>query len=332
MDKPKVSVVIASYNTGRFIARAIESVIETQYPNLDLIIVDDGSVDDSLSIISDYASSYQWIKLLRHPNDKNKGISKTRNLGISQASGDYICFLDADDTYKKNRFEKAIPLMENDKRINTVCEPYALVKETEDIMSNDFLVKNEIEFPVSNIFENQSDCISLFAEILRTGALPQTNAITVRKDALYQVGMFPTNLKYCLERPVWLKLSCLGGFVSVGTEANSRYHLHDKSTCATNQSTAAFRWEDTLSYIDTYLWLKKKHFDPRFQAILKKKIISKYLHYTTYARGVKHSSGDILIPPIQMLASNRELSLLPKFWKASLNMVLGKYTADHTRL
>ena len=330
MNQPKVSVIIASYNTGRFIMRAIESVIATEYPNLDLVIVDDGSTDDSLAIINNYVAHYQWIRLLIHDQNKNKGISQTRNLGISQALGEYIAFLDADDTYKKNRFQKAISLMENNKEINTVCEPYALVKETDDLLNNDFLNENDSEFTISTVFENQSDSVKLFNEILKSGSLPQTNAITVRKKAIYKAGMFPVNLKYCLERPLWLKLFCLGGFISIGTEANSRYHLHDKSTCATNQSTAAFRWEDTLSYINVYCWLKENNFNSQFQSILKTKILNKYLHYTTYARGIKHNTSDILIPPTKMLTANPEWLLLPKFWKASLNMALGKYNPTHT--
>ncbi|AIE74674.1 MULTISPECIES: glycosyltransferase family 2 protein [unclassified Synechocystis] len=332
MKKPKVSVVIASYNTARFIGRAIESVIATEYPNLDLIIVDDGSTDESLNVISSYTSRTKWIRLLEHPNRNNKGIAETRNLGIDQALGEYITFLDADDTYRKNRFEIAIPMMESNQAINTVCEPYALVRETVNLLSNDFLNENESQFLVSSIFENQSDSLKMIEEILKGGALPQTNAITVRRNALHKAGMFPTNLKYCLERPLWLKLFCLGGFVSAGTEANSRYHLHDKSTCATNQSTAAFRWEDTMSYINVYSWLKKNNLDPQFQDILKHKIINKYFHYTTYARGVKHKMNNILFPPMQMVVSNPELLFLPKFWKSSFNMLLGKYNPDHVSL
>src|SRR5437870_3797289 len=85
-----VTVVIPCYNNASFLHDAIQSVLSQTYRRTELIVVDDGSSDDT----SDVASSYPVTRLIRQPN---QGVSAARNAGLSQASGDYVVFLDADD-------------------------------------------------------------------------------------------------------------------------------------------------------------------------------------------------------------------------------------------
>ena len=96
---PLVSVIICNYNYGQYIGEAIESVMSQTYSNIELVIIDDGSTDNSRKVINLYTTSNPAIK---YRKQQNQGIVFARNLGIELASGDYIVFLDSDDKFPNN--------------------------------------------------------------------------------------------------------------------------------------------------------------------------------------------------------------------------------------
>ena len=101
-----VSVIITNYNYSNYLTSCIESVINQTYKNIEIIIIDDCSTDDSVKIISSFATKYNII--LTHYNLQNKGVIYSRNLGIEISNGDYICFLDADDYWDLTKIEKQV--------------------------------------------------------------------------------------------------------------------------------------------------------------------------------------------------------------------------------
>ena len=98
-----VSVVIPAYNAERFIEKSIKSALE-QPEVSEVLIVDDGSTDNTESILKKLIAQYQKLKVYYHSGKSNKGRSASRNLGILKAKANYIAFLDADDFYLPNRF------------------------------------------------------------------------------------------------------------------------------------------------------------------------------------------------------------------------------------
>lgn len=112
-----LSVVIPVYNCEQFIEKAIQSVL-SQSEVYEIVVINDGSTDDSLKILEKLEKKYSLIKLYHHPERSNQGRSASRNLGIQKANGNFIAFLDADDYYLENRFL-------NDKIMfqqNTACD------------------------------------------------------------------------------------------------------------------------------------------------------------------------------------------------------------------
>ncbi|MGG0848188.1 glycosyltransferase family 2 protein [Peribacillus simplex] len=97
--KAKVSVIIPVYNVEKYLGRCLDSIINQTYSNLDIIIINDGSSDNSYSIAKSYAKNDTRITLL---NQKNQGQAKARNVGISISTGDYILFVDSDDWIENN--------------------------------------------------------------------------------------------------------------------------------------------------------------------------------------------------------------------------------------
>jgi len=97
-QKPIVSIITPFLDAQDFLQEAIESVIAQTYEHWELLLVDDGSTDKSTTIAQEYAAQYpNKIRYLDHENHQNRGKSTSRNLGIQQAKGSYITFLDADD-------------------------------------------------------------------------------------------------------------------------------------------------------------------------------------------------------------------------------------------
>lgn len=106
-----LSVIIPVYNCERFIEKAIVSAL-AQPEVTEIVIVNDGSTDGSLTIIKQLQEHNPTIQVHHHPNGSNKGRSASRNLGIQKATGDYIAFLDADDYYLENRFTNDVKVLQ----------------------------------------------------------------------------------------------------------------------------------------------------------------------------------------------------------------------------
>ena len=100
-----ISVIIPAYNIEKYIGRCLDSLLKQTYKNLEIIVVDDGSTDDTAKIIDEYTYSYDNIKVI---HKANSGVSATRNTGIDIAKGDYIGFVDGDDTVDDDMFETLI--------------------------------------------------------------------------------------------------------------------------------------------------------------------------------------------------------------------------------
>jgi glycosyltransferase involved in cell wall biosynthesis len=109
MGEPIVSVIIPAYNASRFIAHTIESALQQSFRDLEVIIVDDGSTDETPAIAQAYVSRDSRVKLLRQDNT---GVAAARNLGIRQSRGTFIAPLDADDVWSPHKLEEQVARME----------------------------------------------------------------------------------------------------------------------------------------------------------------------------------------------------------------------------
>jgi glycosyltransferase involved in cell wall biosynthesis len=109
--KGLVSVVIPVFNTERFLAEAVDTVLAQSYAQWELLLVDDGSTDSSTTIARRYADSDPArISYLEHPNHGNAGVCASRNLGVRQSRGEYVALLDADDLWLPNKLQEQVEL------------------------------------------------------------------------------------------------------------------------------------------------------------------------------------------------------------------------------
>lgn len=148
----KISIIMPVYNKEKYLRDTIDAILRQDYENFELITVDDGSTDDSKIICSEYANKDDRVKVY---HIENGGVSNARNIGIRYATGDYIQFIDADDTINQNTFNKYIEVL-RDKDYDVIFSSYNKVDHNQRILDRVNLnYKGDI---------NKSNIIANFAE------------------------------------------------------------------------------------------------------------------------------------------------------------------------
>jgi len=115
--QPKVSVVIPCYNREKFIAETVNSVLSQTWPNIELIVVDDGCTDGSRAVLESFGPR---LVILEHPGRVNRGQSAAINLGLRHSIGEYLAILDSDDLYAPDKIEKQVRFLENNPEFGLV--------------------------------------------------------------------------------------------------------------------------------------------------------------------------------------------------------------------
>ncbi len=182
----RVSVIIPSYNREWIIREAIDSVLNQKYRNFELIVVDDGSTDNTVKILSSYRDKITVIR------QENKGVSAARNRGIKKASGHLIAFLDSDDLWLPYKLEKQVEFFNSN--------PDALICQTEEIW-----MKNQVRVNPKRRHKKLSGMI--FKPSLSL-CLVSPSAVMIDKKLFDIVGLFDENLPACEDYDFWLRISC----------------------------------------------------------------------------------------------------------------------------
>lgn len=156
-----VSIITPTYNSEAYIAQTILSVQNQTYQNWELIIVDDGSTDGTVAIISEIAQSDQRISFIRLP--QNGGPAKARNAGIEQAQGKYMTFLDADDIWFPEFIEKSIQIIQKTET-HFVFSSYKRANESLEFVYSDFIVPEKVTY-IDILKTNSISCLTAFIDI-----------------------------------------------------------------------------------------------------------------------------------------------------------------------
>jgi glycosyltransferase involved in cell wall biosynthesis len=184
--KPLVSVIIPTYNRGWIIKEAIDSVLAQDFIDFELIVVDDGSTDNTSEILHSY---WEDINVIRQ---SNQGVSAARNRGLSEASGRFIAFLDSDDLWLPKKLSSQVDFFNSN--------PDALICQTEEIwVRNGVRVnpKKRHKKPWGMIFEPS---LAL--------CLVSPSAVMIRRSLFDEIGVFDETLPACEDYDLWLRISC----------------------------------------------------------------------------------------------------------------------------
>ena len=303
-----ISVVIPVYNAENYVSKAIMSALDQEEVS-EVVVVDDGSSDQSLNICQAIAKNAARVKIFTHDNHVNLGRSHTRNLGIKKANGKYIGFLDADDFYLPNRFSKDIAIFESDIGIDGVYNAisahfYRAYTEKESKKLKLTTVREKI--PSENLFE-------LMGPIGHMGYFSGIG-LTVRKNIFDKVGWFNENLVVAEDTELWLKMSLkaklIGGILQKPVSMRGVHF-----------SNVSFKEEDLYNrnflkmYISLYEWSKRNNLSLRRLSIIWKKIwVYRRTNKTGLIDDVFYWIIEMLKAP-KMLLFNNNYKTFPIFWR-----------------
>lgn len=141
--EPLVTIITPCYNSADFVALTINSVLEQSYTNWELIVIDDKSKDNTTAVIETYAQQHNNIKLIKL--EQNGGVANARNVGLAEAKGKYIAFLDSDDIWLKDKLAKQVAYMEEKNLPMTFCA-YQRIDEAGAVISGKIEVPNSVNY------------------------------------------------------------------------------------------------------------------------------------------------------------------------------------------
>lgn len=209
----KVSVIMPAYNGERYIAAAMRSVLEQTYPDLELIVVDDGSTDRTSAVVADFKALDERITYVFQANS---GQGKARNTGIETAQGDLIAFLDQDDLWVKEKLAVQLD---------------ALHKTGADVVFGGSFVFHDDNVADETMpwetLRGKFDGATMFPLLFMFDRIPMLSAM-VRRDVLHDVGLLEEDRRYqnCDDYDLWLKLAEHGATFVGLSERLVRYRLH----------------------------------------------------------------------------------------------------------
>jgi len=212
---PLASICVLSYNHARYLPETLDSALAQTYPNIEIIVVDDGSKDDSLAIARGYEAKYPArVKVYTHPNNENRGISRTINLASDSSTGSYWSVLGSDDILCPDKIEKQIAFLEAHPELGFV---YCYV---------DYIDFEGKKLPGKFGKDITSEPQPLRAMIMEN-YIPAM-AILARREAVARVGDHDPDLVYS-DWDFWVRLLLLykGGFIA---ESLSKYRVHSDNT------------------------------------------------------------------------------------------------------
>jgi len=179
-DEPLVSVVLCFFNEKKFLKEAVQSVLFQDYQHWELILVDDGSRDESTEIAKAYAKAFpDKIIYLDHLYHQNKGLSASRNAGIKKCRGAYVAFLDADDFWTPGKLRFQLDIFKNYSKVTVVLEASLYWNSWRDTEQDDTIVPVGV---AEGIYETPQLMLSLYP--LGKGAAPCPSGIMVRRIVL----------------------------------------------------------------------------------------------------------------------------------------------------
>ena len=274
----KVSVIIPTFNRFNLISRAIDSVLNQTIKPFEIIVVDDGSSDNTSTFIK---RNYKSVKLIKQ---NNLGVSKARNVGIKNSSGDWIALLDSDDEWKKNKLEVQIKsLLEYD--YYSVCH------------TNEIWIRNGIR--VNQKKRHQKYGGDIFDKCLDICRI-SPSSIIFKKNIINEVGWFDEGLSICEDYDLWLRITANYKILFIDKPLINKFGGHSDQLSKSVKGIEAYRIKSLENLLSNTKLIKD------YKVLTIKMLITKL---DIYKKGLlkRHKTDELL-------KINRKI----KFWKNKL--------------
>jgi glycosyltransferase involved in cell wall biosynthesis len=215
-DSSVVSVIMPAYNAAAFIAESIESVLHQTHASLELIVVDDGSKDDTAAIVERYAAADPRVQLIRCRNSGKPSIA--RNIGIEHATGDYLSFLDSDDVWHPERLARTVAGMRAHPEWTAAFHDLDLIDTAGNKIGPTYLENSQFLSAAARhlqaLGDGWYDCGERFFVFmsLRYAAVHTQSIIIDRRRAGPALLRFDEDYIICEDTDLWLRLALQGRF------------------------------------------------------------------------------------------------------------------------
>jgi glycosyltransferase involved in cell wall biosynthesis len=192
-DKPLVSVIIPAYNAGRYIKEAVDSALAQTYKNCEVVVVDDGSTDNTRQVLAPYIDAGK----IKYIYQENKGLAGARNTGIKNSSGEYITLLDADDIFLPRKIERQVNFLEKHPECDICyCDLYHFYEDKPDQL----LKLNYRYYSGKEVLPH-----------LIAGNFIAPISVVARRTVFERFGYFDETLKRSEDIEFWLRIALGGG-------------------------------------------------------------------------------------------------------------------------
>ncbi len=267
----QVSVIIPVYNAERYVRQACESAL-AQPETGEVILIEDGSPDNALTVCESLASEDSRVRVLQHPGGRNRGAGASRNLGIQAARYDLIAFLDADDYFLPDRFAAAVRILAADATVDGVYE--AIVARFDDAASEQRW-RQQKQNDLSTLPEGIDPDKLFEAFTVENCGWFKTDGIVVRRSLFDKTGLFDEQLPLAQDVTMWNKMSAVGRLMPGSLSepvAVRRVHAHNRSLRPTRACARSIHqmWRSVL------IWAMGKPLSVARQSIL----LERYLEST----------------------------------------------------
>ena len=190
MCRYSVAVIIPCFNSSKFIRKTIESALNQDYDDLEIIAIDDGSTDETKKILESYVPK---IRVLSHPNNANLGQAASLNLGIRESKSDLIAFLDSDDVWYPNKIKEQVRIFQEYSDVGLVYTNGYVIDENDKILHK--LLPDD--FQEENIR----------GEILLKCYIRTPSTVMVKREELKKTGLFKPYLRNGQDHDMWIRMS-----------------------------------------------------------------------------------------------------------------------------
>lgn len=190
-NRPLVSVIVASYNYADLLPQTLDSILSQTYTNYEIVIVDDGSTDNSMDIINRYLSKNDNIKLYRHPGNANRGLPETVRLGVIKSQGEFVAFCESDDFWDSQHLSKKVDIINRYQEVKIISNNVELFGEEKMVNARKKYVEDLDAF--LSVGGNNLDINGHKG----MNYIPTFSAVMIRKDVFQ-------NLDYNTPIPAWI--------------------------------------------------------------------------------------------------------------------------------
>jgi glycosyltransferase involved in cell wall biosynthesis len=300
---PTVSVVIPAYNAAKFIRRTIDSVLAQSYTDFELIVVDDGSADDTGKVVQSYGSKVRYIR------QANAGDGPTRNAGIAAAQGRWIAFLDHDDEWLSDKLKRQMTLLERNPDVRWCGANYLLscLDQRRPAGNTEELTRKAAGREVYDNF---------FAATADGSCVLITMTMIVHRDVFQQVGVFDSCWTLCADLDMWWRITYRYPRIGYIPQPLGIMHLDALDAAAMRHHMVGKRGSDAQRLIERHLQLAKENkmlaeFTPLAKKVLRKSLATNVFHgMKADTRETIHKFPDLL--PLSLRLGATALTVLPK--------------------